>query len=63
MSEETFFDANWRLLLRKHPLIARKLEEIYCDCVSFEQYEDIEQRIAVLEMVLDRTNKKWRYGK
>ena len=35
-----FYDDDWRRLVAKHPLIARKLEELRCEAVLYEQFRD-----------------------
>ena len=35
-----FYDEDWKLLLKNHPLIASKIEELRCEVLSYEQYED-----------------------
>ena len=34
-----FYDEAWRQLVNKYPLITRKIEELRCEAVAYEQYE------------------------
>ena len=38
MSE--FYDENWKKLLRSDPLAAKKIEDLRCECVTYEQYKE-----------------------
>jgi len=40
-----FYDDEWWKLQKKHPLVARKIEELRCESLSFEQYEE-EQKLV-----------------
>ena len=33
-----FYDENWKELQRKFPLVAKKIEELRCEAVNYEQY-------------------------
>ena len=35
-----FYDDTWHHLLKKYPAIARKIEDLRCDVVLYEQYEE-----------------------
>jgi hypothetical protein len=40
-----FYDENWKLLLKNHPLIASKIEELRCEVLSYEQYEEEQEEL------------------
>jgi len=35
----SFYDQDWRELSKKFPLAAKKIEELRCEVVAYEQYE------------------------
>lgn len=51
-----FYDEDWRQLSRKHPLVAKKIEELRCETVNYEQYETEIKRLKAQVKVLLETN-------
>lgn len=51
----SFYDDDWKRLLRQHPLIARKIEDLRCETVSYEEFEELRRRFEHLEI--------WRHRK
>lgn len=49
MSNVGFYDEDWQRLLRQHPLIAQKLEDLLCEVVSYEEFEELRKRVEQLE--------------
>jgi len=49
MSNVGFYDDDWQRLLRQYPLIARKIEELRCEVVSYEEFEELRKRVKQLE--------------
>lgn len=49
MSDVAFYDDDWQQLLRRHPLIAKKIEDLRCEVVSFEEFEELRKRVDQLE--------------
>lgn len=49
MSSVHFYDDVWQRLLRQYPLIARKIEELRCEVVSYEEFEELRKRVKQLE--------------
>jgi len=41
----SFYDEDWKLLLKNHPLIASKIEELRCEVLSYEQYEEEQKQL------------------
>jgi len=41
-----FYDDEWWNLQKKYPLVARKISDLRCESLSFEQYDD-EQRVLL----------------
>ena len=44
-----FYDEDWRELRRKFPLIAKKIEDVLCGSVSFEEHAEHDARLKRLE--------------
>ena len=40
-----FYDENWKMLQRNYPLVAAKIEELRCEVLSYEQYEDEQKQL------------------
>lgn len=34
-----FYDDDWKDLVNKYPLVAKKIEELRCETVNYEQYD------------------------
>lgn len=49
MNSVCFYDDNWKRLLRQHPLIAKKIEDLRCEVVSYEEFEELRKRVEELE--------------
>jgi len=49
MSSVDFYDDDWQRLLRRHPLIARKIEDLRCEVVSDKEFEELRKRVEQLE--------------
>ncbi len=49
MSKVHFYNNDWRRLLKQHPLIARKIEELRCEVASYEEFEELRKRVDQLE--------------
>jgi len=41
----SFYDEYWKFLLKNHPLIAKKIEELRCEVLSYEQYEEEQKQL------------------
>jgi len=52
-----FYDDEWWKLQKKYPLIARKISDLRCESLSFEQYEEeqeiLRKKIEKLERQVD----------
>ena len=35
-----FYDEDWRAVKIRYPLVAKKIEELRCETVNFEQFEE-----------------------
>ena len=57
MSSIRFYDEDWQRLLRQHPLIARKIEDLRCEVVSCEEFEELRKRVEQLEKKTQLANK------
>ena len=51
-----FYDEDWRELSRKFPLIAKKIEELRCEVVNYEEYETEITRLKAQVKVLVEAN-------
>ena len=49
MSEDTFYDQEWKKLARQQPLVARKIEDLHCESVGYEEFEALRKRVDRLE--------------
>ncbi len=49
MSSVRFYDDDWQRLFREYPLVARKLEDLRCEVVSYEEFEKLRKRVDQLE--------------
>ena len=49
MSEGEFYDEDWKRLLRQQPFIARKIEALRCETVSYEEFNELRERVQRLE--------------
>lgn len=49
----TFYDDDWKELQRRFPLVAKKIEELRCEVLNYEQYQEekkeLEERVKKLE--------------
>ena len=57
-----FYDEDWRELSRKFPLIAKKIEELRCEVVNYEEYqekvEELQRQISELKDLLRKNGIK-----
>jgi len=55
-----FYDEAWRELSKRYPLIAKKIEELRCESVAYEQYEqetkELQKRFDTLQKEFDTLN-------
>lgn len=47
----SFYDEDWQQLVKEYPLIARKLESLRCEVVSYEEFQELEKRVEQLEKI------------
>ena len=41
----SFYDEEWKRLQRKFPLIASKIEDLRCEVLNYEQYEEEQEEL------------------
>jgi hypothetical protein len=49
MTDDEFYDPDWKRLLRQQPFVAKKLEALRCELVCYEEFEELRRRVEKLE--------------
>ncbi len=49
-----FYDEDWKEIQKTHPLIARKLEELRCETVSHEEFEELMEFVQELAQKVEK---------
>lgn len=53
----TFYDEAWKELQRQYPLVAKKLEELRCDCTAYDQF-----RLEIDALKSEVKTLRWKLG-
>lgn len=46
---DNFYDDDWKRLFRQHSLVAKKIETLRCETVSYQEFEELREKIGKLE--------------
>ena len=57
MSEDDFYDDDWKRLVRQHPVVMRKIETLRCEMVSYEEFNELRNRVERLESQFSKEEK------
>jgi hypothetical protein len=49
MTDDEFYDSDWKRLRRQQPLVAKKLEALRCELVCYEEFEELRNHVEKLE--------------
>jgi hypothetical protein len=47
-----FYDATWWALATRYPLVARKLEELRCDTISPDEFQELQTHVDATRRVV-----------
>jgi len=46
---DNFDDDEWKCLFRQYPLVAKKIETLRCETISYDEFSDLRERVEKLE--------------